>query len=192
MVRIRGVLVAATIFTLSASPHEARADVLVDRIVGICGTRAITLHALKAREKPFVMQIESRESDPIKRARLIDDERKALVKRMIDELLVADAAAKLQVQVTREEIEAALSAIASSQNVTQAALMAEVARQGMTQREYRLEVERQLLEGKVFYRARPEIFQLTGTDEEKSAARERIREEWLAELRAGVRTEVRL
>jgi peptidyl-prolyl cis-trans isomerase SurA len=123
---------------------------------------------------------------------MIDEEQKAVVKRMIDEILVAEAATKLHVHVTGDEVDAALRMIANDQKISQAALLAEVARQGMTQREYRHEIELQILEGKTLYVARPQINDLQGTDQEKSAARERIREEWLAELRAGVRTEVRL
>ncbi len=131
------------------SPSVADA-VVVERIVAVIGDDPILLSELRARAKPFLLQIQMRVRPGAEQAAAESQVFKDLLQKMIDERLEAQAAERAGITVLPDEIENALRNIAASQNRSVAVLVKEArARSGMTEQEYRDELRRQIIEGKM-------------------------------------------
>lgn len=133
---------------LAAAP---RADaVIVERIVAVIGDKPILLSELRARAKPFLLQIQATVPAGAQQAAAQSQVFKDLLEKMVDEELEGQAAARANITVTSQEIDNAFENIAASQGVTKEALFkAARARNGLTDQDYRDEMRRQILEGKM-------------------------------------------
>ncbi len=133
---------------LAAAP---RADaVVVERIVAVIGDKPILLSELRARARPFLLQIVATVPAGAQQAAAQSQVLKDLLEKMVDEELEAQAAARASITVTGQEIDNAFENIAASQGVTKEALFkAARARNGLTDQDYRDEMRRQILEGKM-------------------------------------------
>jgi len=128
-------------------PVEA---IVVERIVAIVGDDPILLSDLRARAKPFLLQIQQRVRPGAEQAAAESEVFKDMLTKMIDERLEAQAAARGGVSVTNEEIDNALRNIAAAQRMSVSDLLREAkARSGMPEQDYRDEIRRQVLEGKM-------------------------------------------
>lgn len=123
--------------------------VVVEKVVAVVGERAILLSELRARTKPFLAQVYQRVPAGAQQAQAIDTVTRQMLQRMIDDMVERQVAEKQHLQVTSEEIDAALERLAGMQNLTIDQLISEAVRSGLSAQEYRDEIRRQLLEGKL-------------------------------------------
>ena len=174
---------------LGSISRGARAEVLVDRIVAVVGTRVITLSELKQRAGPLQKRVDAEKPSAGQRAAMFTALNKDLLDRMIDEQLEAEAAEKAHIVVAPDEIERAVGMVAEQNKMSPAELLKEAERQGMSPVMYRAELARQLLEGKLLQRRFPRQAAASSTD---PASLERERVAWLHALREATHVEARL
>jgi peptidyl-prolyl cis-trans isomerase SurA len=133
---------------LAAAP---RADaVVVERIVAIIDDKPILLSELRARGKPFLLQVLQTVPAGAQQAAAQSQVLKDMLEKMVDEELIGQAAARASITVSSQEIDNAFENIAASQGATKEALFkAARAKNGLTEQDYRDEMRRQILEGKM-------------------------------------------
>ena len=142
-------LTLGLVFAAAIGPRPAHA-IVVERIVAVVGDDPILMSELRARAKPFLLQIQQRVRPGAEQAAAESEVFKDLLVKMIDERLESQAAMRAGVQVTKEEIDNALRNIAAAQGMSVADLLKEArARSGMVEQDYRDEIRRQILEGKI-------------------------------------------
>jgi peptidyl-prolyl cis-trans isomerase SurA len=147
--RPRALLLAAALACAAlcgARPAEA---VVVERIVAIVGDKPIFLSELRARARPFLLQIQQKVPAGAQQHAAESSMFKELIEKMIDEELEAQAAEKARITVTSDEIDNALRNSATAQQTTVAALYKEARAKGLTDQDFRDEIRRQVLEGKL-------------------------------------------
>jgi peptidyl-prolyl cis-trans isomerase SurA len=167
---------------------EARADVLVDRIVAVVGPRAITLSDLRERLVPLQKMVDARTRSTGDRAAAYARLKQEALNDMIDEALIAEAAKSANVSVERDEIDRAMASVAEQRKVSQAQILAEAESNGMSQAAYRAAIGRQILELKLLRRRFPSLT----SAKDPAAALGRARASWLEELREATFVDVRL
>lgn len=187
--RVRWAVSVALVAVFTSVPLEGRADVQIDRIVAVVGARAITLSELRQRLVPFQKQVDAQKRSAGERAAAYATLNRDMLDRMIDELLLADAAKAANVMVEREEIDRAIAMIAQQGKMSPAELLEEAERQGMSQAVYRAELARQILEAKLLQRRFPRQSAASAKD---PAALQRERVAWLRSLREATFVDVRL
>lgn len=186
--RFRGAVLSIATLALGAASLSPRLGhaVIVERVVAVVGERPILLSDLKARARPFLVQIAQNSPSAAQRAAAESQTLKEVLQRMVDERLEESAADKAKIQVTADEVDAAVANVAGQAKITSQALLQEVARRGLTEQDYRDELKRQLLEGKLVQlrlRGRVRI-----TEEDAQAAYQR----YLRELGSEAPVDLRL
>jgi peptidyl-prolyl cis-trans isomerase SurA len=139
----RALPVAAFVALVSASPL-ARADakpILVDKIAAVVGEITILRSDVLAGARPLYAKI----GKPEEHAAEIEQLHKDVLARMVEDVLVAREARRLNIQVVDVEIDQAKEWIAKQNKITRAQLEAEVKKQGVSKEEYDGELHRQLL-----------------------------------------------
>ncbi len=119
---------------------------IVERVVATVGDRPILLSDVRQRTVPFHKTLPP---NPTERAAALSALFSQMLEKMVEEELIARAAVKAQIQVTREEVDAALERVAKGNNVELEALFAEVEASGISRAQYRNEIRRQLTDAKV-------------------------------------------
>lgn len=148
--RSRQRLVALGIVLAAALAQQPAEAIVVERIVAVVGDDPILLSDLRARAKPFLLQVQQRVRPGAEQAAAESQVFKDTLEVMIDQRLEAQAAERAGITVTPDEVENAFRNIASAQGLTAADLFREAkARSGLTEQEYRDEIRRQILEGKM-------------------------------------------
>lgn len=142
-------LVASALSFAAASGSERAADAaIVERVVAVVGEQPILLTELRQRARPYLLKIY--ESVPPAQQKVAEGEMyKELLGKLVDELVVAIAADKLNVTVTTKEVDDAIKLKAADLKVPIADLLSEAAKQGLSEADYREEVRRELLFGKM-------------------------------------------
>ena len=135
---------AAGLLTVSAA-HAT----IVERVVAVVGERAILLTDLRQRATPFLLKVYEQELPDAQRNAAISQVYKATLERMVEEELEQKAAAQARITVTSEEIDQALSVIASQNGIPPEQLVEEATRQGMNETQYRAELRRQVTQQKM-------------------------------------------
>jgi peptidyl-prolyl cis-trans isomerase SurA len=140
------VALAAAVFTVAP-----RSDaVVVERIVAVIGDKPVLLSELRARAKPFLLQVLQNVPAGAQQAAAQSQILKDMLEKMVDEELESQAAQRANITVSSQEIENAFENIAAAQGVQKEALFkAARARNGLTEQDYRDEMRRQILEGKM-------------------------------------------
>ncbi len=124
--------------------------IVIERIVAIVGEKPILQTDLRARAKPFLIQIQQTVPAGAQQAAAQSQLFKDLIEKMVDEELEAQAAARANVTVTSQEIENAFENIAASQGISKDALFKDArSKNGLTEQDYRDEMRRQIIEGKM-------------------------------------------
>jgi peptidyl-prolyl cis-trans isomerase SurA len=141
-------LLAVGFAVLGGSPRPAHA-VVVERVVAVIGDRPILLTELRARAKPFLIEIARKMPPGPQQAAAESQIFKELLEKMIDDELEGQAADKAKVTVTSDEVDNALKNIAAMQGDTVPVLVHKAQLSGLTEQDYRDELRRQLLEGKM-------------------------------------------
>ncbi len=193
---LRHALAAAAAALVIAAAPGARAGgpILVDKIVAVVGEVTILRSDVLAAARPFYAKIGKPEEHRAEVAQLHQD----ILARMIEDVLVAREARRLNLDVREAEIEQAKEWIAKQNKMTRAQLEAEVKKQGVSKEEYEGELHRQLLAEKwVALKVRPRVKLPVPTSDkpEEQApflqALEAERKKAVAELRNTTYVEVR-
>lgn len=121
----------------------------VERVVAVIGDQPVLLSDVRARARPFLLQIEGRARSGAERAAAESELYKQVLERIVDDRLEQEAAVRAHLTVTSDEIDAGLKNVASQQSLTVEQIIDEAKRQGLTVQEYRDEIRRQILEGKL-------------------------------------------
>jgi len=148
--RSRQRLVALGLVLAAALAQQPAEAIVVERIVAVVGDDPILLSELRARAKPFLLQVQQRVRPGAEQAAAESQVFKDMLETMIDQKLESQAAERAGITVSPEEVENAFRNIATAQGITTAELFREAkARSGLTEQEYRDEIRRQILEGKM-------------------------------------------
>jgi len=131
-----------------AAPRVAQATI-VERVVAVVGDRAILLSELLVRARPFQMQVYGTVPEGASRNAALSQLYKQLIERLVDEELQGREAARANITVTAEEIQAALERVAKQNDVTVEQLFEEAQKNGLGVADYRQEIRRQLLDAKM-------------------------------------------
>jgi peptidyl-prolyl cis-trans isomerase SurA len=148
LVRLLGI---AAIASLSLSPLLVRPAqaTIVERVVAVVGDRAILLSELLERARPFQLQVYGTVPEGASRNAALSQLYRQLLERLVDEELQGREAAKSNITVSAEEIEAALERVAKQNDVSVEQLFEEAQKNGLGVGEYRQEIRRQLLDAKM-------------------------------------------
>ncbi|HSO40831.1 MAG TPA: SurA N-terminal domain-containing protein [Labilithrix sp.] len=168
----------------------ARAPVPLDGIVAIVDDVVLFRSDVAERVRHFEPQLPK---DPQKRRAELGELSRVMVKRLVEEVLIAKDAKRLLIEVTDAEVSSGIATVAAQNKVTRAELDAEVAKAGFTPASYAEEVRRQVLEQKwLVLRAVDKIDRKKAGD---AAAFQRViekqRELLLADLRRRTYIEIR-
>lgn len=144
-------LAAAAALATAVLAAAPRADaVVVEKIVAIVGDKPILLSELRARGKPFLIQIVQTVPAGAQQAAAQSQLFRDLLEKMVDEELESQAAARANITVSSAEIQNAFENIAGAQGATVEALLKDArAKNGLTEQDYREEMRRQIIEGKM-------------------------------------------
>jgi parvulin-like peptidyl-prolyl isomerase len=179
-----------------ASAPEAHADnaVLIDKIVAVVGEVSILRSDVLAAARPFYAKI----GKPEEHMKEVEQLHQDILGRMIEDVLVAREARRLNLDVRPGDIEQAKEWIAKQNKLTKEQLEAEVKKQGVGKDEYEAELHRQLLAEKwVALKVRPRVKMAPPTSEKPEdqapflKALEDERRKAVAELRQTAYVEVR-
>lgn len=141
-----GAILGAIAMAMALAPR-AKAEV-VERVVAVVNDEAIFLSELRRRASPF---LERTLGLPTQEARIaaIQQLYSELLERMVQEELFIQAADRMQVSVTRAEVERAIGNVQRQAGLSDADFWAAVEAQGFAPEQYRADVRRQLLRLKV-------------------------------------------
>lgn len=135
----------ALAFTTYGAPASAT---VVEKVIAIVGDQPILLSELNQRARPYLVKIYG--SVPkMQQDVAITEMRAELIKKMVEERLVALSADKLNVNVTTKEVDDAIKLKAADEKKSVAEVMGDSAKLGMSEADYRDEVRRELLFGKM-------------------------------------------
>jgi peptidyl-prolyl cis-trans isomerase SurA len=129
-------------------PGPAHATI-VERVVAVVGDKAILLSDLQQRARPFQVQVYGSVPEGASRNAALSQLYRQLVERLVDEELQGREAVRSNINVTAEEIEAAVERVAKQNDVTVQQLFDEAQKNGLGIAEYRQEIRRQLLDAKM-------------------------------------------
>lgn len=132
---------------MNAWPSSASADV-VERVVGVVNDEALFLSELRRRSIPFLDRLAAAPTDAERTAGLLQLYTE-LLDRMVDEVLIEQAAGRMQVRVTSADVDRAIQNVARENNLTEEQFWQAVQGQGFTESQYRADVRRQILRLKV-------------------------------------------
>ncbi|EYF07950.1 SurA N-terminal domain-containing protein [Chondromyces apiculatus] len=168
---------------------------VVDRVVAVIDDVPIFASSLRERAAPRQKRLEASVEDPVQletaRAGMIRD----LLDQMIDEALMERAAAKENIVVASDELDAAMKQVAAQNKWTVAQLLTQLESDGFSEALYRVELRATLLEQKlVRLRLSRQQTQRTSEMSPEDYARQATlaRGAMLAELRETTFVEVRL
>ncbi len=125
----------------------ARAEV-IERVVAVVNDDAIFLSELRRRAAPFLPRIMAAPTQA-ERMTAVEELYNQLLDRMVQEELFIQAADRMQVTVTRAEIDRAITNVQGQSRLSDDDFWAAVRGQGFTPDQYRADVRRQLLRLKV-------------------------------------------
>lgn len=178
----------------STNAHAEGGAVLVDKIAAVVGEVSILRSDVLAAARPFYAKVGKPEDHPKEVEQLHQD----ILARMIEDVLVAREARRLNIDVRPGDIEQAKEWIAKQNKLTKEQLEAEVKKQGVAKEEYEGELMRQLLAEKwVAMKVRPRVKVPVPTSEKPEdqapflKALEEERRKAVAELRQTAFVQVR-
>lgn len=119
---------------------------IVERVVAIVGQDAILLSDLKERALPYMVRIIGSIPEGPARSANISQLYKMLLDTMIDEQLENEAASKAGVEITDEQVDAAIEQTAAQNGISTNEILVEAKRSGLSVKNYREELRRQLIQ----------------------------------------------
>lgn len=136
----------AVLATLSVA-RPARAEI-VERVVAVVNDEAIFLSDLRRRAVPFLEQAFSAPTEVERMAR-VEQLYRQLLDQLVDEELIQQAARRMQVRVTSDDVDRAIRNVQRQSGLEEREFWDAVRGQGFTEAQYRSDVRRQLLRLKV-------------------------------------------
>ncbi len=170
------VLLALALATGLGAPRHADAAV-VEKIVAVVGDDSVLLSELRTRAAPLIRVLVKQVPAGPQRTAAESQVYKDMLQHMVEEMLQAQAAERMKVTITKDEIDKALENVANQQKMTVDELLeAASQKSGLSELEYRAEIRRQVLEGKLLsQRVRGRI--RISDDDLKNAFQRAVREE---------------
>ncbi len=126
----------------------ASADV-IDKIVAIVNTDIITQFQLSREIAPFIEKIESSGYSSEKQNEMLQDVRKKVLDRLIDNSLTQQEARRYSLKVSDAEIDNSVEHVKTSRSLSQEDLKKALENEGMTLDEYRDVIKKQILQNKL-------------------------------------------
>ncbi len=133
--RVRLHLCLALLFGVILQAGSGHAE-LVDRIVAVVNNDVITLTEFN-HEGARIFAAIRQSTPPAELKAAMDKARKNLLEKLIDNRLIVQKAKELKIEVTPQEIDAAINRLAEENNLTHDQLLQAVANEGMDKEEYR-------------------------------------------------------
>jgi len=149
---------------------------IVERVVAVVADKAILLSDLLQRARPFQMQVYGSVPEGASRNAALSQLYKQLIEKLVDEELQGREAARANISVTSQEIEAAIERVAKQNDVTVEQLFEEAQKNGLSLAEYRQEIRRQLLDAKML-NLRVQGRMRIGEDDMRATYRRLVQEE---------------
>ena len=130
---------------------------LVDKIVAIVNNDIITLSDLNNEGKSYFQAIiHKAPTDRLKAA--LTKAKKEVLSHMVDQLLLEQEAAKIGIEVTKEDIDNAITDILRNNHITMQKFRADLKAMGTTEAQYRKKIKQQILRSRlVSYEIRSKI-----------------------------------
>ena len=116
---------------------------IVERIVAVVNEEIITLSELRAISIPYLQKMKQQYSVDYGEEQIIETE-KRIVDQLIDEMLVAQEADRLGIEVTPKEINMAMRDVKERNQLTEAQFEEALAEDGMTLEDYKKELTKQM------------------------------------------------
>ena len=142
------------IFNAGILPFRVQAAdaIVVDRIVAVVNEDLITLYDLNKTLQPYEENIKALGYAPERERETLFKLRTDLLNQLIERKLTDQVIRRNNIEVSEEEIDAALERLKASRSLTDEDLRAGLAQQGLTLEEYRKNVKQQLLRNKLVNR----------------------------------------
>jgi len=131
-----------------AQTRSRRHTEIIERVVAVVNDEAVFLSELRRRAMPFLDQALGAPTEVERMARL-EQLYNQMLDHLVDEELIQQAARRMQVRVTSEDVERAIGNVRRQSGLTEEDFWGAVRGQGFTEAQYRLDVRRQLLRLKV-------------------------------------------
>ncbi len=119
---------------------------IVERVVAIVGEDAILLSDLKERSLPYLLRIYAQIPEGPARAANVSQLYRMVLSTMVDEELESDAARAAGVEITDEQVDAAIEQTAAQNGISVNEILVEAKRSGLSIKNYRDELRRQLVQ----------------------------------------------
>lgn len=136
----------------SAAPGEADRRAMVDKIAAVVGTDIILLSEVNLRAQPQLQELEKASAGGGS-AMMVERRRSEIIrqalKEIIDDYLVRQQATEMKVEVTTEEVEAAIANMARENGIDLETFEQVIVSRGQNMMNYRAEMRRNLLKYKV-------------------------------------------
>lgn len=139
------VMLALVLFTVWGIQVHAE---VVDKIVAVVNSEIITLSELNSQVEPYLDRIEKQYKGSDKN-RLIEETKKTLLNRMIDQILVKQEAKRLGIVVKDEEINNMITEMLKKRNVTMDQFKAMLAKEGLSLESYKEEAREHIMRGRL-------------------------------------------
>jgi parvulin-like peptidyl-prolyl isomerase len=117
---------------------------VVDRVIAVVDDSIIVQSELRARLAAMIPDLQAI-TDPKERARRLDKLKTQMLDEMVNEQLIVSAAAEARIEVTLDEVTAAVDDIKKQNKLDDTSLAAALAEQGYTMSAYKEDLRRQLL-----------------------------------------------
>lgn len=132
---------------LTASDARSADSVVVDKLVAVVGTKLIFRSEVLERARIVVKAKES-QGESVSDRTTLERLRRAVLDQMIEATLIEDAAERMRIDVSEEEVDKAYERIRLNSNITEEQMREAVQKGGLSPTDYRAEIRLQLLEGK--------------------------------------------
>lgn len=126
---------------------QAHAEI-VDKIVAVVNNEIITLSELNEQAEPFKERIEKGYTGKDK-SRLLEETRKTVLNRMVDQILIKQEAKRLGVTIKDEEVNSMISEMLKKRNVSMDEFKNLLARDGLSLESYKEEAKAHLMRGRI-------------------------------------------
>ena len=136
-------IVCILIVFSSASLHAA----FEDRIVAIVNDEVITLSELDAILQTFMKRVET--APQVQREKMVAQARVTAMDKLIDDMLLEQKAAKLNIIVTDEDVDKALDNMLEERHISVEKFGEALAREGTVLGKYKSEIRRNIISGRI-------------------------------------------
>ncbi len=121
---------------------------IVDKIVAVVNNEIITLSELNEQAEPYKEKIEKGYAGKDK-ARLLEETRKTILNRMVDQILIKQEAKRLGIIIRDDEINSMLTDMLKKRNLTMDQFKTLLARDGLSLESYKEEARSHLMRGRL-------------------------------------------